>query len=90
MNESIREMICEMGYPEAVLFDGPDFDEAIVGVSEEEEGRVIYDYDKMVETLMEKDGISRIEAIEFIDYNTIRAIPYVGSNAPIILHKLQL
>lgn len=30
-----------------------------------------------------------LEAVEFIDYNTIRAIPYAGKYAPIIMEKLE-
>ena len=28
------------------------------------------------------------EAIEWIDYNVIRALPYMGEEAPIIMHAL--
>lgn len=39
----------------------------------------------MMEHLMTVDGMSEEEAIEFIEYNTIRAIPYMGEKSPIIL-----
>lgn len=86
MNQKIRNALCEMGHDDAVVFDGPDFDEAIIGVTDE--GQVIYDYDAMVRSLMQQDGISEEEAIEFIEYNTIRSIPYAGENAPIIMYHL--
>lgn len=38
----------------------------------------------MVNELMKTDNISCEEAIDFIEYNTIRALPYIN-NAPIIL-----
>ena len=53
MNQDIRDALCEMGHEEAVVFDGPDYDEAIVGVTDE--SQVIYDYDKMVEILVARD-----------------------------------
>ena len=28
----IRELICELGYEDAIVFDNPDFDDAIIGV----------------------------------------------------------
>ena len=37
---------------------------------------------------MEQDGMSYEEAVEFIDYNTCRAIPYAGHNAPIVMHGI--
>lgn len=87
MNQKIRDAICDMGYEDAVVFDGPDFDDAIVGVSDD--GRVIYDYDKMVRSMMQQDGIGQDEAIEFIEYNTIRACEYV-KDGPIIMYGLTL
>lgn len=42
----------------------------------------------MVESLMEEDGMEYSEAIEFIEYNTIRAIPYMGGRGPIILYPI--
>ena len=85
MNDKIREALCDMGHEEAVIFDGPDYDEAIVGVTDE--GQVVYDFDRMVQILVERDGLDPLEAIDFIDYNSIRALPYV-ENPPIVMHRL--
>lgn len=87
MNQRIRDALCDMGHEEAVIFDGPDYDEAIVGVTDE--GLVVYDFDKMVEILVSRDGMTEIEAIEFIEYNSIRALPYT-ENAPIVMNRLRL
>ena len=85
MNQAIRDALCDMGHEEAVIFDSPCYDEAIVGVTDE--GQVIYDYDMMVRCLQIDEGMDMMEAIEFIEYNTIRALPYV-ENAPIIMHRI--
>lgn len=87
MNQKIRDALCDMGHEEALLFDGPDYDEAIVGVTDE--GQVVYDYDKMVQILVERDGMEETEAIEWIEYNTIRALPYF-ENPPIVMNRLRL
>lgn len=87
MKQEIRDALCDMGHEEAVIFDGPDYDEAIIGVTEE--GRVVYDYDKMVQILVERDGMKEIEAIDFIEYNSIRALPYV-ENAPVVMTRMRL
>ena len=47
----------------------------------------------MVLSLMNADGMSEEEAIEFIEYNTIRALPYAssladGALAPIIMYHV--
>jgi NAD+ synthase len=43
----------------------------------------------MAEYLMKVDGMEYDEAVEFIEYNTIRSIPYAGGNAPIVSHSIE-
>ena len=50
--------------------------------------RAVYDYEKMVEWLISTEGFTKEEAIEWIDYNTLRAIGYFGEDAPIIMYQL--
>ena len=69
------------------MFENPSYDEAIIGIDSNE--RVVYDFDKMVGCLMKEDGMSYEDAIEFIEYNTIRAIPYAGGQAPIVFFPLE-
>lgn len=79
INEDVRSELCE----DAVVFDNPSFDNSIIGVTTD--GKAVYDYEKMVAELMADDGVSEQEAIDWIEYNTIRAIPYAGEMAPIIM-----
>lgn len=78
-----RDLLNEMGREELIIFENPDYDSAIIGISHDD--RVVYSFEKMIKCLMEEDKITEEEAIEFIEYNTIRAIPYFGPNAPIVL-----
>lgn len=80
-----REKIADMGYEEAIVFENPDYDAAIIGMSHDD--RVVYSFEKMVECLMEEDGMEYEEAVEFIEYNTIRALPYMP-NGPIVVTQL--
>ena len=73
---------------DAIIFDNMSYDGSIVGVTTD--GRVVYDYEKMVEELMCDEEWSYEEAAEWIDYNTIRSIPYAGENRPIIMYRLNL
>ena len=41
-------------------------------------GHVIYSYPRMLEHLVLNDGMTYEEAAEFIDYNTIGSLPYMG------------
>lgn len=81
----VKELIADYEYEDVIIFSNPDYASAFIGISED--NRAVYDYDKMVEFLMDKDGMTDIEATEFIEYNTIRSLPYF-ENAPIIIHKL--
>lgn len=83
-----RDLLCELGLEESVVFENPDYEDAIIGW-DENSGRIIYDYEKMVECLMNEDGMEYDEATEFIDYNTVRACPYMGERAPIILKSIE-
>ena len=78
-----RDTLCELGYEDAIVFENPDYEDAIIGTTHDD--RVVYSFDKMVEWLMEKDGMEYEEAVEFIEYNTLRAIPYFGDRAPVVL-----
>ena len=83
INEEVRLELDE----DAIVFDNPSFDNSIVGVTTD--GQAVYDYDKMVEELMNDEDISEEEAIDWIEYNTIRAIPYAGEMAPVIIHSFK-
>jgi hypothetical protein len=85
VDEKIREFIAEVS-EDAVVFDDPAFDHSIVGLSTD--GRVIYEYDDMVAELAKDDNIEETDAIDFIDYNTLRALSYENfrrENAPVII-----
>jgi hypothetical protein len=45
----------------------------------------VYDREKCIEILMERDGMGRGDAEEFFDYNTDGA--YVGEQTPLFLSK---
>lgn len=66
-----------------VLLENPKFENSIIGLSSD--GRAIYDLELMIKDLMVENKISYEEALEFIEYNTIRALSYFD-NAPIILY----
>ena len=84
--DSLKDYLCELGHEDAVVLESPDYLSAVAGVSED--GRVIYSYPRMLEHLVLNDGMTYEEAAEFIDYNTIGSLPYMGENAPIILNEI--
>ena len=85
--DDVKELIADYEYDDVIIFSNPDYASAFIGISED--NRAVYDYNKMIEFLMNKDKMTDIEAIEFIEYNTIRSLPYFGENTPIIVHSLE-
>jgi len=90
--EAVREDIINFfeGYDdkEKPLFaDG--FDYAIIGVGDsmypQYNSRIVYDYNMCEEVLQIRDGMTREEANEFMEYNVTGA--YVGPLGPIFLHR---
>ena len=83
VNLELREELPE----DAIVFDNMSYDGSIIGVTTD--GSVVYDFDKMVEELMQDEEWSYEDAVEWIEYNTVRALPYAGPNGPIIMYPIQ-
>lgn len=80
------ERLVANGHEDAIVLENYSYDDALVGVTED--GRAVYDYTKMVDWLMMTQGFDQDEAVEWIEYNTIRALPYMGELAPVIMYPL--
>ena len=85
--DKIEEMLLDAGCEGAAYFTDPDYAEAIIGTSHD--GRCVYSYGRMVECLV-AEGSTEEEAADWIDYNVIRSIPYMGELAPVIVYDLAL
>lgn len=82
VNQDIRDKLPE----DTIVFDNMSYDNSIIGTTFD--GRAIYDFDLMVVELMDDEGWTDEEAIEWIEMNTLRAIPYGGDKAPIVVYKV--
>lgn len=85
--KEFKGYLCDCGYEDTIILESPDYLSAIVGISDD--ARIIYDYEKMVKFLMISEGMDYEEAIEFIDFNTLGALPYMGEKRPIILNRIE-
>lgn len=84
---TVEEKIENAGYDSVMVFSNNEYDTAFLGVTEDE--RAVYDYDLMVKWLVENGGgMTEMDAVEWIDFNVIRALPYY-KNSPIILYRLE-
>jgi hypothetical protein len=66
---------------ELLKIDG--FDEAIIGVQECIEPKLVYDINKIAQILIKKDGMTEEDAYDYISYNITSA--YVGKKTPILV-----
>lgn len=67
---------------EALYADG--FEDAIIGVGRQfNTDVVVYDEEKCIQILMERDGMTDEEAEEFFEFNVVGA--YVGEHTPIFV-----
>jgi hypothetical protein len=64
-----------------VILDG--LDNAVIGVDQNAE-RLVYSINDIVDCFVEQ-GMEPNEAIEYYEYNTARAVPYI-ENAPILIY----
>ena len=81
-----EQKILDAGYEDVVILSNDSYDDALIGISDD--GRAIYDYDLMIKWLMDNEQFTDTEAIEWIEYKTIRALPYAGEKAPIVMYRL--
>lgn len=58
---------------------------AIIGLAKDK-SHIAYSYEKLVECFAEANNWTWDEAIEWVDFNVLRALPYYGAKAPVILY----
>lgn len=83
-----KERLLEQGYEDVVVFENYSYDGALIGVTTD--NRAVYDFNLMVKYLIEVEEFEdELEAIEWIEYNTLRALPYFGEGSPIVVNMLE-
>ncbi len=81
MRQEIEDWLEPLG-AETLFADG--FDEAIIGLTEVDEGwRTCYDTGRIMELLVSEQGMTELEAMEYFDFNIAGA--YVGPLTPIFI-----
>ena len=85
MNQELLESLGEIN-PEALLADG--LEDAFIDytLNHHIAHVAVYDIDKCIEVLVDRDGMSHEEADEFLSFNTLGA--YVGQNGPIYIRTI--
>ena len=91
--QSLIDEACHDDTDILIFLEGPEFDVAIIGICYQEgpeycPPRIAYDIDKIIDVFMSQ-GMSEDEAWEFYDYNTVRALPYMGKSAPVLIKRIE-
>ena len=53
--KELKDLLNELEYKDTVVFENPSYLKAIIGLSDD--GALCYSYEKMIECLMEEDGM---------------------------------
>ncbi len=79
--EEKKDLLYQLS-PDVIVADG--FEDALIGVGQQfNKAMAVYDRQKCIEILMERDGMSDEEAVEYFEYNVTGA--WVGEYTPIFL-----
>ena len=87
MNQTLTEILTDLGAEDALIMDG--FDDCILGILERfgiDQPIVVYDREKVIAKLMDNDGMTHEEALEFYYFNQVGA--WVGEKTPAFLIKM--
>lgn len=101
-NKELKDLIYDQVQDEdeldkIVVLEGDEFADGAIGLTEDH--RVVYSYDRLVKSLAKSyadDGNiedPEISAIEWLDYNTLRSLPYMESQgllAPVIIYEFDV
>ena len=90
-NNELKDILCDEIMDEDVLdemivLEGDEFADGCIGYTDD--FHLVYSYERLVESLGKAYG-SEEDAIEWLEYNTYRAIPYMAHDGiePIIIHE---
>lgn len=75
------DILITKGYKDVIVFRNPDYIDAIIGLTAE--NNVVYDYDLMIEWLMNNEAMDYDDAADFIGFNDSF---YHGKHHPIIYY----
>ena len=83
-----REKLLDNGIDneEMLLIDDDAFCESLIGTTDDE--RAVYDYNMMVDEFSKYHGCSTEDAADYINFNVLRALPYYGNQAPIVVFTM--
>lgn len=80
-NKSPIDILIDKGYGDVIIFSKPSYDTCLIGLADDY--NAVYDYDLMIEWLMEHENMTEEESADFIGYNNSF---YYGKHYPAIYY----
>ena len=77
-----EDILVDKGYGDVIVFRNPDYTTALFALTDKHQA--VYDYDLMIEWLVENEDMDFEEAADFVCYNSSY---YYGDNYPIIYYE---
>jgi len=77
--EGWDELMESLENEQCLLADG--FNDALVGITSGIEPRAVYNVERMIDILVERDEMEYNDAVEYLEFNVIGA--YVGEKTPV-------
>ena len=75
------DILIEKGYEDIIVFQNPNYTTALIGVSNY--NQAVYDYDLMIDWLMQYEDMTYEESADFISYNDSF---HYGKDYPVIYY----
>lgn len=72
---------------EVVILEGDEFADGFIGLTADTY-QAVYSYEKLVTSLSTHNNWTLDQSVEWLDCNTLRAIPYMPLRNPIIIYEL--
>lgn len=76
------DILIEKGYEDVIVFANPDYTDALIGLTDDY--NAVYDFDLMVEWLINHDDMTAEDAADFISYNSSYCY---GEHYPVIYYE---
>lgn len=81
-----KETVLNLIEDDVTFFEPEEYFEAVIGLTTD--GRLVYSREKIIGILMDVNGMTNEEAEEWVEFNMVRTLPYMGEKHPEILYEL--
>ena len=84
--DAVRDWLCDISQDDDQLLCADGFEGAFIGVGRRcsRPDVAVYDVSAMIQVLIDRDGMSHLEAVEYLEFNVIDA--WVGEQTPIYVY----